>query len=148
MKLRLFWFKKKKSQWRRQNKEVIVAKMVITITVITINYLAARSKQKSLELWEQGHFASKSQPNQQYNCDLWLCLNLFLLYLWLLKWLKFKGLKKKKSFVYVLNECMCEDSNDGAFVLWCKKQQQNRYKNGCYWIFIYIGSFNVMTPSL
>ena len=26
--------------------------------------------------------------------------------------------------MYVLNECMCEDSNDGAFVLWCKKQQQ------------------------
>ena len=35
--------KKKKSQRRKQNNEVIVTK-----TVITINYLASRSKQKSL----------------------------------------------------------------------------------------------------
>ena len=30
--------------------------------------------------------------------------------------------------MYVLNECMCEDSNDGAFVLWCKKKKKTGTK--------------------
>ena len=39
----------------------------------------------------------------------------------LLKWLKLKGLENKFFMYYVRNDCKCEDSNDGAFLLSLKK---------------------------